>query len=191
MDSRIPSTPKSLEAEQAFLGSLIMDSSSWDQVSHMVESKDFIDTKNREIFNQIYNLVSSGQVIDVIVLGDALKTSGLLDKVGGLIYLGELAKKVPTSAHIKAYADIIKENSIKRELINISTRTIQNVHQSDQGNIKDILDKAESEIFGITADSTIDNGLAKIGPVVNKYIENVYNNIGVNFVIDVGKFNII
>ncbi|MAR78216.1 MAG: replicative DNA helicase [Gammaproteobacteria bacterium] len=175
MDSRIPSTPKSLEAEQAFLGSLIMDSSSWDQVSHMVESKDFIDTKNREIFNQIYNLVSSGQVIDVIVLGDALKTSGLLDKVGGLIYLGELAKKVPTSAHIKAYADIIKENSIKRELINISTRTIQNVHQSDQGNIKDILDKAESEIFGITADSTIDNGLAKIGPVVNKYIENVYN----------------
>ena len=52
MDSRIPSTPKSLEAEQAFLGSLIMDSSSWDQVSHMVESKDFIDTKNREIFNQ-------------------------------------------------------------------------------------------------------------------------------------------
>ena len=175
MDSRIPSTPKSLEAEQAFLGSLIMDSSSWDQVSHMVESKDFIDTKNREIFNQIYNLASSGQVIDVIVLGDALKTSGLLDKVGGLIYLGELAKKVPTSAHIKAYADIIKENSIKRELINISTRTIQNVHQSDQGNIKDILDKAESEIFGITADSTIDNGLAKIGPVVNKYIENVYN----------------
>ena len=175
MDSRIPSTPKSLEAEQAFLGSLIMDSSSWDQVSHMVESKDFIDTKNREIFNQIYNLASSGQVIDVIVLGDALKTSGLLDKVGGLVYLGELAKKVPTSAHIKAYADIIKENSIKRELINISTRTIQNVHQSDQGNIKDILDKAESEIFGITADSTIDNGLAKIGPVVNKYIENVYN----------------
>jgi Replicative DNA helicase len=87
MDSRIPSTPKSLEAEQAFLGSLIMDSSSWDQVSHMVESKDFIDTKNREIFNQIYNLASSGQVIDVIVLGDALKTSGLLDKVGGLIYL--------------------------------------------------------------------------------------------------------
>ncbi len=175
MDLRIPSTPKSLEAEQAFLGSLIMDSSSWDQVSHMVESKDFIDTKNREIFNQIYNLASSGQVIDVIVLGDALKTSGLLDKVGGLVYLGELAKKVPTSAHIKAYADIIKENSIKRELINISTRTIQNVHQSDQGNIKDILDKAESEIFGITADSTIDNGLAKIGPVVNKYIENVYN----------------
>ena len=62
-----------------------------------------------------------------------------------------------------------------RELINISTRTIQTIHQSEQGDVKDLLDKAESEIFAITADSKAKDGLQKIGPIVNEYIDTVYN----------------
>mgnify|MGYP001259987983 FL=1 len=175
MDSKIPSTPKSLEAEQAFLGSLIMDSSAWDQVSHLIQSKDFVDVNHKIIFNEIYDLASSGQIIDVVVLEDCLKSKGALDKIGGLSYLGQLARKVPTSAHIKAYADIIKEKSIMRELINISNRTVQAVHQSEQGDVKEVLDKAESEIFGISSLSAVNDGLHKIGPVVNSYIETVYS----------------
>jgi len=175
MDSKIPSTPKSLEAEQAFLGSLIMDSSAWDQVSHLIQSKDFVDVNHKIIFNEIYDLASSGQIIDVVVLEDCLKSKGVLDKIGGLSYLGQLARKVPTSAHIKAYADIIKEKSIMRELINISNRTVQAVHQSEQGDVKEVLDKAESEIFGISSLSAVNDGLHKIGPVVNSYIETVYS----------------
>ena len=175
MDSKIPSTPKSLEAEQAFLGSLIMDSSAWDQVSHLIQSKDFVDVNHKIIFNEIYDLASAGQIIDVVVLEDCLKSKGVLDKIGGLSYLGQLARKVPTSAHIKAYADIIKEKSIMRELINISNRTVQAVHQSEQGDVKEVLDKAESEIFGISSLSAANDGLQKIGPVVNSYIETVYS----------------
>ena len=151
METKLPSIPKSLEAEQAFLGSLIMDSSAWDQISHLIQAKDFFDSINKIIFNEIYNLASAGQIIDVVVLEDCLKSKGVLDKVGGITYLGELARKVPTSAHIKAYADIIKEKSIMRELINVSNRTVQAVHQSEQGDVKQVLDKAESEIFGITS----------------------------------------
>ena len=175
MDSKIPSTPKSLEAEQAFLGSLIMDSSAWDQVSHLIQSKDFVDVNHKIIFNEIYDLAAAGQIIDVVVLEDCLKSKGVLDKIGGLSYLGQLARKVPTSAHIKAYADIIKEKSIMRELINISNRTVQAVHQSEQGDVKEVLDKAESEIFGISSLSAVNDGLHKIGPVVNSYIETVYS----------------
>ena len=175
MDSKIPSTPKSLEAEQAFLGSLIMDSSAWDQISHLIQSKDFFDVNHKIIFNEIYDLASAGQIIDVVVLEDCLKSKGVLDKIGGLSYLGQLARKVPTSAHIKAYADIIKEKSIMRELINISNRTVQAVHQSEQGDVKEVLDKAESEIFGISSLSAANDGLQKIGPVVNSYIETVYS----------------
>ena len=108
------------------------------------------------------------------MLEDCLKSKGALDKVGGITYLGELARKVPTSAHIRAYADIIKEKSIMRELINVSNRTVQAVHQSEQGDVKQVLDKAESEIFGITSQSAVNEGLHKIGPVVNTYIEDVY-----------------
>ena len=175
MESKIPSTPKSLEAEQAFLGSLIMDSSAWDQVSHLIQSKDFVDVNHKIIFNEIYDLAAAGQIIDVVVLEDCLKSKGVLDKIGGLSYLGQLARKVPTSAHIKAYADIIKEKSIMRELINISNRTVQAVHQSEQGDVKEVLDKAESEIFGISSLSAVNDGLHKIGPVVNSYIETVYS----------------
>ena len=175
METKLPTTPKSLEAEQAFLGSLIMDSSAWDQVSHLIQGKDFFDVNNKIIFNEIYDLASAGQIIDVVVLEDCLKSKGVLDRVGGLLYLAQLARKVPTSAHIKAYADIIKEKSVMRELINISNRTVQAVHQSEQGDIKQVLDKAESDIFGITSQSAINDGLHKIGPVVNTYIETVYS----------------
>ena len=175
METKIPTTPKSLEAEQAFLGSLIMDSTAWDQVSHLIQGKDFFDVNNKIIFNEIYDLASAGQIIDVVVLEDCLKSKGVLDRVGGLPYLGQLARKVPTSSHIKAYADIIKEKSVMRELINISNRTVQAVHQSEQGDVKQVLDKAESEIFGIASQSSINDGLHKIGPVVNTYIETVYS----------------
>ena len=175
MEPKLPSTPKSLEAEQAFLGSLIMDSSAWDQISHLIQGKDFFDVNNKIIFNEIYDLASAGQIIDVVVLEDCLKSKGVLDRVGGLSYLAQLARKVPTSAHIKAYADIIKEKSIMRELINISNRTVQAVHQSEQGDVKQVLDKAESDIFGITSQSAVNDGLHKIGPVVNTYIETVYS----------------
>jgi replicative DNA helicase len=152
-----------------------MDSSAWDQVSHLIQGKDFFDVNNKIIFNEIYDLASAGQIIDVVVLEDCLKSKGVLDRVGGLLYLAQLARKVPTSAHIKAYADIIKEKSVMRELINISNRTVQAVHQSEQGDVKQVLDKAESEIFGIASQSAINDGLHKIGPVVNTYIETVYS----------------
>ncbi len=175
MADKIPSTPKSLEAEQALLGSLIMDSSAWDEVSDRLGPNDFFDPSNKIIFNQIHELASNGQAIDIIVLEESLKSGKFLDRIGGLQYLATLAKKVPTSAHILQYADIVKEKSIMRELINISTKTIQNIHQNGEGNIKEVLDKAESEIFGIQTESNNKDGLQKIGPIVNDYIDIVYN----------------
>ena len=175
MATKIPSTPKATEAEQALLGSLIMDSTAWDKVSDKIDVNDFYDPNHKIIFKEIYNLSSNGQPIDIIVLEECLKSKDCLVKVGGLEYLGNLIKKVSTSAHIISYAEIIKEKSIMRELINISTRTIQTVHQSEQGDVKGLLDKAESDIFAITADSKTKDGLQKIGPIVNEYIDTVYN----------------
>jgi len=174
MATKIPSTPKAIEAEQALLGSLIMDSAAWDKVSDKIDANDFYDPNNRIIFKEIYNLSSNGQPIDIIVLEECLKSKDCLVKIGGLEYLGNLIKKVSTSAHIISYAEIIKEKSVMRELINISTRTIHNIHQSEQGDVKNLLDKAESEIFAITADSKAKDGLQKIGPIVNEYIDIVY-----------------
>ena len=164
MATKLPSTPKAIEAEQALLGSVIIDSASWEKISDRLSPNDFFDMNNRTIYSEIYELASNGQIIDLLVLEESLKSKGQLEKIGGRDYLGLLTKIVPTSAHITQYADIIKEKSVMRELINISTKTIQNVHQSDLGDIKEILDKTEQEIFNIAGESKANFDLTKILP---------------------------
>ena len=124
MVTSIPSTPRALDAEQALLGSLIMESSSWEKISDRVSPSDFYDTKNKAIFTEIFELASNEQVVDLLVLEEALRSKGKLDSIGGREYLAELTKIVPTLAHITQYADIIREKSILRELITISNKTI-------------------------------------------------------------------
>ncbi len=104
-----------------------------------------------------------------------LLPDNVLDKIGGVEYLKDLVKKLPTSAHIETYAGIIKEKSLMRKLISSSTNIIEQVHQSEEGNVKDILDKAETEIFGITTDTKTNDGLVKIGPIVNQLIDVIYD----------------
>ena len=175
MATKIPSVPKSIEAEQAFLGSLIMDATAWEKVTDKIDVNDFYDANNKVIFRELLNLALSNQSIDILVLEEALKTKSVLDKIGGVEYLKDLVKKLPTSAHIETYAGIIKEKSLMRKLISSSTNIIEQVHQSEEGNVKDILDKAETEIFGITTDTKINDGLVKIGPIVNQLIDVIYD----------------
>ena len=175
MATRIPSVPKSIEAEQAFLGSLIMDATAWEKVTDKIDINDFYDANNKVIFRELLNLALSNQSIDILVLEEALKTKSVLDKIGGVEYLKDLVKKLPTSAHIETYAGIIKEKSLMRKLISSSTNIIEQVHQSEEGNVKDILDKAETEIFGITTDTKTNDGLVKIGPIVNQLIDVIYD----------------
>ena len=84
MATKIPSTPKAIEAEQALLGSLIMDSAAWDKVSDKIDVNDFYDPNNKIIFKEIYNLSSNGQPIDIIVLEECLKSKDCLVKIGGI-----------------------------------------------------------------------------------------------------------
>ena len=76
MSSKIPSTPHAIEAEQALLGSLIMESTSWDKISDKILASDFFDSKNRIIFREIGDLIINGQVIDLLIL------EGIIEKQG-------------------------------------------------------------------------------------------------------------
>ncbi len=171
----IPKTPQSIESEKALLGSLIIDSDSWEKVSNMVIPSDFFDPKNRDIFAEIYTLHINEQPIDILILEETLKSREILTKVGGIDYLKELAKIVPTSAHIIKYAEIVREKAIMRKLINASTLTIESVHEDDGDDIRTILDKAEANIFAIASDTRKNEGLIKIGPIVNDLVDVIYN----------------
>ena len=174
MAPKLPSVPKSTDAEQAFLGALIMDGTGWEKITDKIDINDFYESNHQIIFKELLNLALSNQAIDILVLEEALKSKSVLDKIGGVEYLKTLVIKLPTSAHIETYAAIIREKSVMRKLINTSTKIIEQVHQSDEGTVSDVLDKAETEIFGITRDSKANDGLTKIGPIVNQMVELIY-----------------
>ncbi len=141
--------PHSIEAEQSVLGGLFLDNEAWDQVADRVCETDFYRYDHRLIFRSIVHLAEDRQPYDVVTLSDWLKTRGDLEDAGGLAYLGTLAKDTPSAANIKAYADIVREKSILRQLISVGTDITDMAFSPKDRDSREILDIAETKVFEI------------------------------------------
>ena len=95
----------------------MIDSAAWDQVADRVIADDFYRNDHKLIFSAAAGLIERNQPCDAVTLSGILESQGMLDQVGGLSYLGTLARDTPTAANIKAYADIVRERSVLRQLI--------------------------------------------------------------------------
>ena len=118
--SRLNFHPHSLEAEQSVLGGLLISPDAWEAVSDQLNSDHFYRSNHRQIFREIALLAEENDPVDIITLADKLQAQGILENVGGLAYLSELAEKTPSVSNIKAYAAVIKERAILRNLIQTS-----------------------------------------------------------------------
>jgi len=143
----VKNVPANIEAEQALIGSVFIEPEKLDNVISIVSSTDFYDQRHRYIFSVIEQLHDEGLPIDIISVCDRLKDQGLLDKVGGELYVAQLADNVPTSAHAEVYAQIIRDKSILRELIAAGSQIVQNAYSDTD--VDEILDEAERLIFRI------------------------------------------
>jgi replicative DNA helicase len=141
--------PHSIEAEQSVLGGLMLDNNAWDKVSELLKVEDFYRSQHQKIFNVLANLSRRNHPFDVITLAEELKALNELDAVGGEVYLFELAKNTPSVANIVAYAEIVYERSILRQLIATANDIADSAFNPDGRESKEILDKAESKIFKI------------------------------------------
>ncbi len=141
--------PYSLEAEQAVLGGLMIDNGTWDQVSDVVIEADFYRQDHRLIFRAIAALAEKSEPYDVVTLSEWLDSYSELNNIGGLSYLGSLAKNTPTAANIKAYAKIVRERSVLRQLIRVSTDIAESAYKPDGRTSAELLDQAESKVFEI------------------------------------------
>lgn len=139
--------PANIEAEQALIGSILIEPERLDQIVSIVNSSDFYDTKNRYIFSAIEQLHDESLPIDIISVCDRLRAQGTLDKVGGELYVAQLADSVPTSAHAEMYAQIIRDKAILRELISAGSQIVETVYSDS--NVDEILDQSERIIFRI------------------------------------------
>jgi replicative DNA helicase len=147
VDSPVP--PQSIEAEQAVLGGLLLDPSAWDQVADVVIERDFYRPDHRLIFDAIGALAGAGKPCDAVTVSEQLERTGKLESAGGLAYLSSLARDTPTAANVRAYADIVRERSILRQLIHAGTEIAAAVYKNEGETARELVDRAEQRVFEI------------------------------------------
>ena len=174
--------PHSLEAEQAVLGGLMVDNEAWDRVADRVVQEDFYRHDHRLIFAQLGQLAEQQRPMDVVTLSEALRNSGTLEDAGGMGYLGTLATETPSAANISAYADIVRERSILRQMIRAGTEVVSSAFQPEGRDSKDLLEEAERLIFQIAETSGRFQqgfvGVRDILPTVVERIDALYHQDG-------------
>ncbi len=141
--------PHSIEAEQSVLGGLMIDNDAWLQVSERLTEGDFYRADHRLIFRAIESLAAETRPFDVVTLSEWLDRHGELDKAGGLAYLATIADNTPSSANIAAYADIVRNRSVLRQLIAAGTEICSACYHTEGRDTAELLDHAESLVFEI------------------------------------------
>jgi replicative DNA helicase len=141
--------PHSLEAEQAVLGGLMLDNAAWDQIADRISDNDFYLYDHRIIYQAIGELAGKNHPFDVVTLADRLEHRKELTDASALAYLGTLAKDTPSAANIRAYADIVRERSILRQLISVGTAITESGYNAEGRDSKTLLDEAEQKVFRI------------------------------------------
>ncbi|AMR68401.1 MULTISPECIES: replicative DNA helicase [Pseudomonadaceae] len=165
--------PHSIEAEQAVLGGLMLDNNAWERVSDAVSDGDFYRHDHRLIFRAIFTLAERNSPFDVVTLSEQLDKEGHLSQVGGLGYLGELAKNTPSVANIKAYAQIIRERATLRQLIGISNDIADMAYAPQGKSAVEVLDEAERQIFQIAEARPKAGGPVGINEILVKTIDRI------------------
>lgn len=141
--------PHSIEAEQSVLGGLMLDNEAWMTVVDKIAEEDFYRQDHRLIFRAIAYLASQQRPLDVVTLSEWLKENKQLEDAGGLAYLATMAKDTPSAANIGAYADIVREKSILRQLISVGTEITDSAFNTGGRDTKTLLDEAEKRVFKI------------------------------------------
>lgn len=145
--------PNSLEAEQSVIGSMIMDQDAIVTAMEILLQEDFYHKQYGILFDAMIELYSSGQPVDLVTLQNKLKEKDVPLEVSSLEFVGELVRAVPTSANVKYYCNIVKENSMKRKLIRV-TEEIENECYAGKESLESVLDKTEHDIFALLSSRT-------------------------------------
>src|SRR5699024_3361186 len=146
-EAKLP--PHSIEAEQSVIGGLLLSERAWDEVSGHVSDADFYREDHRLLFQGIADLADTGQPRDLVTLTEWLRSRDLLERAGGAMYLGNLVADIPGAANIRAYANIVREHSIKRLLIHAGDQITSMGFDGEGRTAEQVLEAAETEIFAI------------------------------------------
>ncbi len=166
--------PHSVEAEQSVLGGLMLDNAAWDQIADRVGEDDFYIYDHRVVFRAIGELAEKNQPFDIVTLTDQLERRKELSDPSVLAYLATLAKDTPSAANIRAYADIVRERSVLRQLITVGTEIADSAFNAEGRDSRELLDEAEQRVFRIAdAGSRTRQGFKSIKTLLKSTVEQI------------------
>ncbi|KDE39507.1 MAG: replicative DNA helicase [Nitrincola lacisaponensis] len=177
--AQVKTPPFSLEAEQSVLGGLMLDNQAWDTVSEILVDGHFYRPEHRMLFRTLQKLVDDNRPFDVITLSEELDRLGELDSAGGLEYLVELARNTPSTSNIRAYAEIVRDRALLRQMIQVANEIADNAFQPLGRASEEILNEAEQKIFQIAENRPNQGGPEPINPLLKRAVERIdhlFNN---------------
>ncbi len=140
--------PQNIEAEQSVLGSMLIDKEAMIEVAEVLSEEDFYREAHQHIFHSVLALADKGEPVDLVTICEEMENRELLDKAGGAAYLASIANATPTAAHASYYAEIVKEKSMLRRLINAATEIVRKSYGYID-NIEEFMDETEQLIFDV------------------------------------------
>ena len=163
--------PQNIEAEQAVLGAIFLNTDALADAMEYVEADDFYRRSHQILFQAMVDLNNNSEAIDVLTVQNYLSTNNQLDDVGGVAYIAELATSVPTAANAGYYAKIVEEKSMLRRLISTATNIITQANNNDE-DVPSLLDSAERQIMDVSERKNR-SGFREIKDVLNEALNDV------------------
>ena len=151
LPERVP--PQNIEAEQSVLGAMLIKKEAITQAQELLRPDDFYREAHRIVFETMLELAGDNEAVDLVTLTEALRKKEMLEKVGGISFITALANYVPTAANIVYHAQIVKEKSELRHLIDAATEIASAAYEATD-DVKDIMDDAEKKILAVAANQT-------------------------------------
>ena len=165
--------PHFIEAEQSILGGVMLDHEAWEKIAGRVCDEDFYRQEHRILFAALRELARRSQPFDAITVIDMLKSNQQLDAVGGETYLWEIINNTPTVANIIAYADIVREKSVLRQLIGVSNDIADSAFNPQGRELKDILNTAEAKVFAIAEQTGTQGGAVLLKDILAAAVDRI------------------
>ena len=156
------------------LGGLMLDNSAWETIAGRLEESDFYRPEHRLIFASARSLTEAGQPCDLVTLSENLERRQQLSEAGDMAYLGALARDTPSAANIGAYADIVRERSVLRKLIEVGTGIAASGFQPEGRDVRELIDEAERQVFRIAEHGRRHGqGFTAIRELLNQAVERI------------------
>jgi len=167
--NRLP--PQNVEAEQALLGSLMLDKDAIIKIENMLIPDDFYKNRHAEIFKVMLELYLHQEPIDLLSLTNKLEEKNKLEEIGGSSYLTTLINCTPTAANIVHYAKIIQKKSTLRRLISTAGQVLTLGYEENE-EVDKLLDEAEKLIFGISQ-KYLNQSFLHIKPILQETFDRI------------------